>query len=224
MTTMTSIEIAPEGFFGENTEAKLAVAFLLDCSGSMAGPPIKQVKEGLQSFADFIASNPIARNRVEVTLVSYGRQVTVHCENVSPDALQIPTFKADGDTPMGEAILTGLEIVEARKRYYKDNAIDYVKPLAINLTDGQPTDTATFTEATEELLLAEAQDKVSFYCFGCNGADLTMMANMGTKHEPVLLETANIKKFFQKVSMVVSRFLDEDGQLDESSLTEDFQR
>ncbi len=214
MTLETSVKIQPGNLFGGNSDAKLALAFLLDCSGSMAGEPIGQVNQGIQSFINFIKTNRIARHRLDTTIISFGETVTVEQENVSTEDLVAPQLQAEGGTPMGEAILAALEILEHQKQYYKAEDIEYIKSIIICLTDGQPTDEETFKEATTELLIAEAQDEVSFYCIGCNGADISVMKNMQTKHEPLSMSNLDIEKFFKLVSLVVSGSVSKDGQMD----------
>lgn len=216
MLTDTSVVLTPDTLFGGNSDAKLAIAFLLDCSGSMKGKPIEEVNQGLQDFADFIKDNQIARHRLDVTIISFGETVTVLQENVSADDLQPPMLQASGETPMGEAILTALEILDQQKQFYKAEDIEYIKPIIICLTDGQPTDKDKFRTATQELLFAEAQNSVSFYCIGCNQADMTVMQNMQTKHKPMSMNTLDIGKFFKLVSVVVSGRVGSNGQMDMS--------
>lgn len=213
MAPETSVELMPDTLFSGNSDAKLALAFLLDCSGSMKGKPIDEVNEGLKYFADFIKTNPIARHRLDVTIISFGETVTVLQENVSADDLHTPMLQASGETPMGEAILTALEILDQQKQFYKAEDIEYIKPIIICLTDGQPTDNETFREATQELLIKEAQDSVSFYCIGCNQPNMTVMQNMRTKHKPMSMSTLDIGNFFKLVSVVVSGRVGSNGQM-----------
>ena len=157
---------------------------------------------------------------METTIISFGDSVTVHCQHAAAEDLLGLHLIADGGTPMGEGILTALEIVEERKQYYKGKNVGYIKPVIIALTDGMPTDTETFETATEDLLIAEAEDRAAFTCFGCNGADISKMAAMGTKHPPVNLVDVDIEQFFEKVSIVVSR-LGPSGQLPIQEIIDD---
>ena len=213
MASETSIKLKPGDLFGGNSDAKLALAFLLDCSGSMEGEPIEQVNQGIQFFTDFIKANPIAKHRLDTTIISFGETVTVEQQNISATDLVAPQLKADGETPLGEAILTALEILEQQKQYYKAEDIEYIKPIIICLTDGQPTDEETFKDAVNELLIMEAKNNVSFYCIGCNGADMSVMESMNTKHKPMSMHTLDITKFFKTVSAVVSGGVGRDGQI-----------
>ena len=224
MAPETSIKFKPGDLFGGNSDAKLAVAFLLDCSGSMEGELIEQMNKGIQAFADFIKSNQIAKHRLDITIISFGEEVTVQQENVSADDLEPPYLQAGGETPMGEAILTALGILEQQKQYYKAEDIEYIKPIIICLTDGEPTDEEVFKEATDELLMAEAQNKVSFYCIGCNEANMSVMDNMHTKHAPMIMEGLDIKKFFKLISVIVSGSVGTDGQVNMSKIQRQYAR
>ena len=224
MAPERSIKIKPGDLFGGNSDAKLAVAFLLDCSGSMEGEPIEQTNKGIQSFAEFIKSNQIAKHRLDITIISFGEEVTVQQENVSADDFEPPYLQAGGATPMGEAILTALGILEQQKQYYKAEDIEYIKPIIICLTDGEPTDEEIFKDATNELLMAEAQNKVSFYCIGCNEVNMSVMDNMHTKHAPMIMKGLDIKKFFKLISVIVSGSVGTDGQVDMSQIQRQYAR
>ena len=227
MAPETSIKFKPGDLFGDNSDVKLAVAFLLDCSGSMEGEPIEQMNKGIQYFTDFIKSNQIAKHRLDTTIISFGEEVTVHQENATTDDLVAPYLQAGGATPMGEAILTALDILEQQKQYYKAEDIEYIKPIIICLTDGEPTDEAIFKEATTQLLMAEAQNQVTFYCIGCNGIDMSVMKNMQTKHAPMIMGkeiSDDIVKFFKRVSMVVSGSVFADGQVNMSKVQRQYAR
>src|SRR5258706_137215 len=102
------------GSFADNPEPRCPCLLLLDVSGSMGGQPIAELNSGLATFKDELAADSLAMKRVEVGIVTFGpvktEQLFQTAEHFSP-----PTLVTQGDTPMGEAIRQGLDMIRQRK-------------------------------------------------------------------------------------------------------------
>jgi len=61
--------------FADNPEPRCPVVLVLDTSGSMAGPAINELNEGLRAFSEAIRGDRLASLRVEVALVCFGGKV-----------------------------------------------------------------------------------------------------------------------------------------------------
>src|SRR6218665_1040657 len=121
---MTNLEQSPFSFsdFTDNPEPRCACLLLLDTSGSMGGEPIRQLNAGLQALKDELAQDSLAMKRVEICVVTFG-PVRVESEVQTVDQWTAPPLSASGDTPMGEAIERGLELLRLRKDQYRTNGI-----------------------------------------------------------------------------------------------------
>ena len=189
----------PEQAFVKNPEDRCPVVLLLDTSGSMEGEPIERLNEGIQLFKEEVQKDEVAALRVEAAIVTFGGGVRKIQDFVTIDEFAPPELEAGGKTPMGEAIVTGLDELEDRKQLYKDNGINYFRPWAILMTDGAPTDDVK--AATRRVQEGEDQDKHLFFSVGVKGADMETLREVAPdERPPKKLDGLEFEKFFKWVS------------------------
>ena len=63
--------------FADNPEPRCPVLIIADCSGSMAGRPIDAMNRGVDDLYQAVIDDEIARNRVEVALLSFSTEARV---------------------------------------------------------------------------------------------------------------------------------------------------
>src|SRR5688572_16425 len=102
-------------FDTSNPEARCPCVLLLDVSFSMDGNPIDELNNGLVAFREALQKDDLASLRVEIAIVTFGGQVTVHQDFVTANQFQAKKLSASGDTPMGEAIHLALDMLRQRK-------------------------------------------------------------------------------------------------------------
>jgi uncharacterized protein YegL len=195
---MTNFDQVPFGSaeFADNPDPRCACLLLLDTSGSMQGQPINELNGGLVTFKDELAADPLAAKRVEIALVTFG-PVNVVNDFQTVDLFQPPTLAANGDTPMGAAIVQATCLVQQRKEIYKANGVAYYRPWIFLITDGAPTD--SWQHAAAAIKQGEESKSFMFYAVGVQGANMEILAKISTRN-PVQLKELRFRDLFQWLS------------------------
>lgn len=179
--------------FVDNPEPRVPCVLLLDISGSMSGQPIDELNEGLVTLKDTLASDSLASKRAEIAIVTFGGTVDTVQDFVTADRFHPPTLSARGDTPMGQAITTGLEMVASRKATYRSNGVSYYRPWIFLITDGGPTD--TWKPAADAVRAGEEGKSFAFFAIGVEGAAMDKLAQISTR-TPLKLKGMNFRELF----------------------------
>jgi uncharacterized protein YegL len=138
--------------------------------------------------------------RVELAIITFG-PVHIHTDFQTPDQFQPSTLSTTGDTPMGSAILTGLELLSRRKDDYKANGISYYRPWIFLITDGGPTD--SWQPAAQAVKDGEARKEFSFFAVGVEGADMDTLKQIATR-DPLRLDGLKFRELFAWLSSSLS--------------------
>lgn len=187
--------------FALNPEPRCPCVLVLDTSGSMSGAAISALNEGVQQFASEIQKDPLAAQRVEVAIITFG-PVRKALDFTTAMSFVPPPLVAEGVTPMGEAILRALDTISARKLSYKSSGISYYRPWIFLITDGAPTDSVE--AAGQRIREAEANKSVAFFAVGVQGADLNALAQISVR-PPIKLQGLQFREMFSWLSSSLQR-------------------
>jgi len=198
MDEYISFEQIPFGSdnFADNPEPRCPCVLLLDTSGSMAGMPLMQLNEGVKTFKDELMQDSLATKRVEVAIVTFG-PVTVESDFHTVPNFHPRELDTTGDTPMGEAILKGIDMIAKRKKEYKEHGISYYKPWIILITDGAPTD--EWNRAAMGVREGEAGKSFAFFAIGVEGANMDILRQISVR-APLKLKGLMFREFFMWLS------------------------
>lgn len=211
--------------FGRSTRRRLPICFCLDVSGSMAGNPIRQLNDGLQSFFSSIKENEETLAASDICIVTFGGTVDIFLPfgRLNKDT-SVPKIQATTSlTPMGEGILTSLELLAARKEGYKQLGIKYYQPWLVVITDGAPQGDDAI-ENMEKAIVAvnelESSGRLVVFNIGVgNSVDFSLLKRVSVKRpEPICIDSAQFSKLFEFLgsssSSIVSSGMKDDALYD----------
>lgn len=187
--------------FATNPEPRCPCVLLLDTSHSMEGEPLEQLNNGVSQLRAELVRDPLASKRIELAVVTFGGEVKILSPFTSVDRFIVPTLEAHSQTPMGEAIHTGIDMIEQRKAMYKDHGIAYYRPWVFLVTDGFPTD--QWKSAAERIQEGEKDNRFIFFCVGVLEADFPTLRKISVR-SPLRLRRLNFKEMFMWLSSSLS--------------------
>ncbi|KAB8038148.1 vWA domain-containing protein [Janthinobacterium aquaticum] len=159
---MTAIMI-PDVALVDNTEQRTPLVLVLDCSGSMDGPLINMLNEGLALLEEELKSDVIASKRVRILVIEFGAHDEALVASNWCDAMDFtaPRLEASGTTPTGHAVELALAEIEQEKQRFRSAGVAYTRPWLFLMSDGEPTD--NFQAAAQMARRAEQDNKVAIF-------------------------------------------------------------
>jgi uncharacterized protein YegL len=203
-----------------NREPRCPCVLLLDVSGSMAeivgnagqnlGYTVQQdgktyqavsggvsridlLNEGVRAYHADLMSDSLAAQRVEVSVITFGGTVQTVVPFVTAHEFTPPTLTANGETPMGAAILEAITATDERKRLYKQSGLHYYRPWIFFITDGEPTD--SWQAAAAKVREGEKNKSFAFFSVGVEGANFDILQQISVR-QPLHLKGYSFREMF----------------------------
>ena len=194
--------------FAENPEPRCPVALIVDISGSMQGGGIQAINGALQQFKTEISRDTLAMLRAEISLVTFNHRVDYY-DFTSVQSFTPPRLRAYGGTKISLAVNTALDLLDSRKRTYREHGISYFRPIALLLTDGYPEhDSPQEISAVQQRLIIEEESRhIAFFSFGVAGADIAALSQIMPPNRPPrhIGDSMQIAGLFQWLSNSVAK-------------------
>lgn len=177
--------LTQQGFNGETpriinpSEPHMACLLLLDTSGSMIGNPIDNLNNAINTFKNEVVKDEKTRNIVDIAVVEFNDETNVVQVFVPIEELIPVKLEAGGTTEMGDAILTAIDMVDERSRFYHQTGTVPYKPWIVLISDGGPTD--DITNAVKKIKEHEENGKVKVFALGVEGYDSQTLHRLAGK-------------------------------------------
>ena len=172
----------------------------------MAGEPIVSLGEALTQFLAGVDADEYARDICEIALVRVGGDVRIVRPFAQAREGMSESLDAGGCTPMGEAVMMAIDLVEERMRQYGAKGIRHFPPWLVILTDGQPTDATSAAEERVARLVAAKMLTVFPVAIG-RDADLARLRKIAGGTPPARLAGLDFQSFFRWLTASVSAVL-----------------
>jgi len=212
--------------FAENPDPRVPCVLLLDTSASMnevvgdfdhaTGETVMQdgqmynvvsggktridlLNEGLVTLKESLAADSLASRRAEIAIVTFGGSVTTIQDFVTAENFQPPRLQTSGSTPMGQAILAGLDMIARRKATYRSAGVSYYRPWIFLITDGGPDPLDPWKSAAAQVKQGEASKSFAFFTVAVEGANMEVLAQISTR-PPAKLKGVNFREMFMWLS------------------------
>lgn len=202
---MTMYFNKPYGDLIENPTPRCACMLVLDVSGSMSGDPIRLLNQGVNQFIQDVCQDDFARFAVEVGIITFGSTVDEVVPIQSILGVNTPTFSPVGRTPMGEAVLRAIEVLEKRKNQYQKHGVPYYQPWIVLMTDGEPTD--EYSRAAAQL--RELAEDSKMLVFGVGIGDYCNLKTLAefcpANRPPKKLAQYRFREFFGWLSQSMAK-------------------
>ncbi len=161
-------------------EKHIACVLLVDTSDERL---TEELNKGLHVFREALMEDAVAAGCTDICVISFDKEVKVVVPFVGAEEAVIPALYTSScnERAMNQAILAGLEQIEARKREYKAIGVDYWKPQVLLLTGGDPTDDQYAADAKECLQEVFNMKKICFLPVGYGEGANTAVLKSYTK-------------------------------------------
>ncbi len=181
---------------------RLPVYLLLDCSSSMTGQPIEQVRQGLRALLDDLSTEPMAIETVYLSVITFNSTAQQVIPLTELMQFKEPQIQASGATALGAALLLLTDCLEKEVRKNTINQKGDWKPLVFLMTDGMPTD--AWEVAADTLKQQKIANLIAFAAGpGAEVNNLKRITDIVLKSDE--LSPGALKAFFQWMSQSILR-------------------
>lgn len=181
----------------------LPVVLLLDTSGSMReDDKIDVLNDSVTEMIEELTETDAGHRFITLSIITFGGDsATVVTNNVPVADIEYSSLKANGRTPMGDALRSARELIEDRQAFPSRS---FLPTLAL-VSDGIPTDPSWEPEL-ELLINSERGQKATRFSLAIGAdADRELLARFSDGEVHEASEAGEIRKFLRFVTTTITQ-------------------
>jgi uncharacterized protein YegL len=181
----------------------LPVVLLLDTSGSMReDDKIEVLNDSVTEMIEELTEVDAGHGSITLSIITFGGDSAKLVTNNTPIAdIEYASLKANGRTPMGDALRIARELIEDREAFPSRS----YRPTLALVSDGIPTDPSWDPELTQ-LVESERGSKATRFALAIGAdADRELLARFSTGEVHEASEAAQIRNFLQFVTTTITQ-------------------
>ncbi|MCQ2257440.1 MAG: VWA domain-containing protein [Bacteroidaceae bacterium] len=168
---------------------------------------------GLHDFYNEIENDATTSQRLELSIVTFGDYVQTIQEPALISNSSFPVLEADGDTAMVDAVYEAIDLVAARKQWYKSTNQPYYRPWIILMTDGEPNANQNVPALAQRIQQDTASKKYEFLPIGVDNANMSVLQQIQGRIPAMKLKGTKFSSFFKWLSASMGTVVSaEEGQ------------
>ena len=178
-------------------EPHMALLFLLDTSGSMAGMPIEELNAGINRFKKQVCEDEKTKSVLDVAIIEFNSNWKVVQDFVPVEYMKEVNLEAGGSTYLQKPLEKAIEMVDERSRFYRRSGSEPYKPWIVLISDGEPFDNPEELASTINEMVSK--EKLAFWSLAVPGANTELLHKLSGKRV-LNLEEYDFKGFFDWVN------------------------
>lgn len=164
--------------------------------------------DGINKFYDVIRNDEMASLSCEIAIVTFSDFAQLQEDFSGIDRknpMTVEQLNIGNNTNMVAGVEKALDTLEARKKDYQNNGIEYYQPWLVLFTDGEPDSSENIQAIQNRCKELEANKKLVVFPLALTeDADKSALAGFSSKRKPISIKTDKIEQFFEWLSKSVS--------------------
>lgn len=165
---------------------------------------LKNLQKGLESFYEDISNDDSMSQRLEVAVISFNDEVEIVQDPCLIEDCPPPLLSAKGMTDIAGAMETAMDVVEARKSWYRTTGQPYYRPWIILMTDGEANRGQDMDALGATIRNEVANKHFEFLPIGVDNANMGMLKKLEANLEAKSLKGTKFSQFFKWLSASMS--------------------
>lgn len=165
---------------------------------------LNKLTEGLESFYEDISNDISTSQKLELAIISFNDEVEMVQSPMLIDECMPPKLSATGNTNISDAMELAMDLVEARKSWYRTTGQKYYRPWIILITDGEPNKGQNMDELGAIIRDEVNQKHFEFLPIGVDNANMAALKKLQANLPAIPMKGAKFSQFFKWLSASMS--------------------